>query len=166
MSTNKWAKPIPKLELPPRVHRQNSSKITHIWELWSMNVALAMSTWNDAAVTFWHQVYRQSESSYQDWRRSSMTERLSHEKRYLYGRKAPVPSTCDAVEALLRRELLSHLPDRLRLLSRKAGVLGCTSSHTISIMRWREIFPSEDATRFDLVDHLYALPVKMATTMY
>ena len=93
-----------------------------------MVVALAMSTWNDVAVTFWHRVYRQSEDSCQDWRRSSMTERFAYEKGYLRGRKAPVPSTCDAVEALLRHELLSHLPDRL---SRKAGVLGCTSSHTI-----------------------------------
>ena len=44
MSINKWAKPIPKLELPPKVHLQKASKIKHIWELWSMNVALAMST--------------------------------------------------------------------------------------------------------------------------
>ena len=90
-----------------------------------------------------------------------MTERFAYEKRYLYGRKAPVPSACDAVEALLRRELLRHLPD---WLSRKAGVLGCTSSHTILFMCWKEIFPNEDATRFDLVNELYALP--MPTAMY
>ena len=53
-----------------------------------MSVALAMSTWNDVAVTFWHQVHHQSESSYQDWRRSSMTECLAYENRYLYERKA------------------------------------------------------------------------------
>ena len=68
---------IPKLGLPPRVHLQ----IKQIWELWSMNVALAMSTWNDIAVAYWRQVYRQSDESYQDWRRSSMTERLAYEKR-------------------------------------------------------------------------------------
>ena len=59
------------------------------------------------------------EESYQDWQRSSMTERFAYEKRYLYGRKAPVPSTCDAVEALLRHELLAHLPD---WFNRKADV--------------------------------------------
>ena len=32
-----------------------------------------------------------------------MTERFAYEKRYLYGRKAPVPATCDAIEALLRQ---------------------------------------------------------------
>ena len=115
-----------------------------------------MSNWNDVAVTFWHQVCHQSEESYQDWRRSSMTGRFAHEKRYLHGRKAPVPSTRDAAEALLRHELRSHLPD---WLSRKAGVLGCTSSHTIWFMCWKEIFPTEDAMRFDIVDDLYALPV-------
>ena len=140
MSINEWAKPIPKLELPPRVHLQKASKIKQIWELWPMNVALAMSTWNDVAVTFWHQVYRQSESSYQDWRRSSVTERFAYEKRYLYGGKAPVPSTCDTVVALLRRESLSHLPD---WLGRKAGVLGCTSSHAILLMCWKAIFPTK-----------------------
>ena len=83
-----------------------------------MNVALAMSTWNDIAVTYWHQVYRQSEERYQDWRRSSMTERFAYEKRYLCGRKAPVAATCDSFEALPRHELLAHLPE---WLSRKAG---------------------------------------------
>ena len=116
------------LELPPRVHLQKASKMKQIWELWSMTVALAMPTWNDVAVTFWHWVYHQSEESYHDWRQCSMTERFACEKRYLYGRKAPVPSACGAVEALLRHELLSHFPD---WLSRKAGALGCTSSHTI-----------------------------------
>ena len=81
---------------------------------------------------------------------------------YLCGRKAPVPSTCDAVEALLRRELLSHLQE---LLSRKAGVLGCTSSRTILLMYWKEIFPNEDAGCLDLVDELHAVPSKMQTTM-
>ena len=120
-----------------------------------MNAALATSTWNDVAVTFW------SESSHQDWRWSSMTEGFAHEKRYFYGRKAPVPSTCDAVEALLRRELLSHLPD---WFSRKAGV-GCTSCRAIVFMCWKEVVPNEESTRLDLVDELHALPAKMPTTM-
>ena len=33
----------------------------------------------------------QSPGAHQDWRRSSMTGRFACEKRYLYGRKAPVP---------------------------------------------------------------------------
>ena len=49
-----------------------------------------------------------------------MTERFAYENRYLHGRKAPVPATCDAVEALVRREPLAHLPE---WLSHKAGVL-------------------------------------------
>ena len=42
-----------------------------------------MSTWSDVAVTFWHQVYHQSQESYQGWRRSSMTENL-HTKSATY----------------------------------------------------------------------------------
>ena len=49
-----------------------------------------MTTWNDVAVTYWHQVYIQSEESYQHWRRSGMADRFAYEERYLYGRKAPV----------------------------------------------------------------------------
>ena len=130
-----------------------------IWELWSVNVALALSTWNDVAVTYWHQVYIQ----YQHWRRSGMADRFAYEKRNLYGRKAPVPATCDSVEALLRRELLAHIPE---WLSRKAGVLGCTSSHAILFTCWKEIFPNEDATWFDSVDELFSLPAKMPTSMF
>ena len=164
ITINKWAKPLPSwICHRPRIHLQKASKIKQIWELWSVNVALAMSTWNDIAVTYWHQVYTQSEDIYQQWRRSGMADRFAYEKRYLYGRKAPVPATCDAVEALLRHELLAHIPE---WLSRKAGVLGCTSSGTILFMCWKEIFPNEDATRFDLVDELYALPAKMPTSMF
>ena len=64
---NKWAKPLPRLDLPARLHLQKASKTKQIWELWSVNVALAVSTWNDIAVTYWHQVYTQSEDSYQQW---------------------------------------------------------------------------------------------------
>ena len=32
-------------------------------------------------------------------------------------------------------------------------------------MCWKEIFPNEDATRFDLVDYLYVLPANMPTSM-
>ena len=66
MTVNKWAKPLPKFELPPRAHLQKASQAKQIWELCSVNVALAMSKWNDVAVTYWHQVYHQSEESYQD----------------------------------------------------------------------------------------------------
>ena len=153
---------LPKLDLLPRVHLQKASKVKQIWELWSVNVALAMSTWNDVAVTYWHQIYHQSEESYQDWRQSGMADRFAYEKRNLYGRKA-VPATCDSVEALLRHELLAHLPE---WLSHKAGVLGCTSSPTVLFMCWKEIFPNEDATRFDLVDELDTLPAKLPTSMF
>ena len=158
ITINKWAKPLPKLDLPARVHLQKASKIKQIWELWSVNVALAMSTWNDIAVTYRHQVYTQSEDSYQQGRRPGMADRFAYEKRYFFGRKAPVPATCDAVEALLRHELLAHIPE---WLAKKARVLGCTSSSTILFMCWKEIFPNEDATTFDLVDDLYALPAKI-----
>ena len=70
MNINKWAKPIPKLELP----LQKANKIKQIWEMWSVNVALATSTWNDVAVTYWHQVYHQSEESNQNWRHSMATK--------------------------------------------------------------------------------------------
>ena len=99
---------------------------------------------NDEAVTFWHQVYHQSEESCQDWRRSSMTERFQ--------------LLCDAAEVLLRHELLGHLPE-CQWLSQKAGMSGCTSSHT-----W--IHSCVGRRSFRTKDELYALPVKMPTTMY
>ena len=141
------------LQDPPRIHLQKASKVKQIWELWSVNVALAKSTWNDVAVTYWNQVYIPSEESYQHWRRSGVADRFAYEKTYLYGRKAPVPATCDSVEALLRHELLAHIPE---WLSRQAGVLGCTSSHTILCMCWKEI----------LVDELHTLPAKTPTSMF
>ena len=45
-------------------------------------------------------------------------------------------------------------------------MLGCTSSHDILKMALKEIFPNEDATRFDLVEELYSLPQKPPSTMH
>ena len=92
-----------------------------------------------------------------------MTARYKHETRFLYGRKAPIPPNCDAIEALLRLELLTQFPN---WLSQKATMLGCTSSHDILKMALKEIFPNEDATRFDLVEELYSLPQKPPSTMH
>ena len=71
ITINRWGKPLPRLDLPARLHLQKASKIKQIWELWSVNVALAVSTWSDIAVTYWHQVYTQSEDSYQQWKEST-----------------------------------------------------------------------------------------------
>ena len=162
MTINKWAKPIPKLDLPPRIHTQKASKIKQIWETWCVHVALALSTWNSLAVPYWSDIYGQAERDYEKWRKSTMTARYKHETRFLYGRKGPIPPNCDAIEALLRLELLTQFPD---WLTRKATMLGCTSSHEIVRMALKEIFPNEDATRFDLVEELYSLPQKPPATM-
>ena len=83
LTINKWAKPLPKLDLPPRIHLQKASKVKQI----CVNVVLAMSTRNDVAVAYWRQVYIQSEESYHHWRRSGMADRFACEKRCLYGVK-------------------------------------------------------------------------------
>ena len=163
MTINKWAKPIPKLDLPPRIHTQKASKIKQIWETWCVQVALALSTWNSLAVPYWSDIYGRAERDYEKWRKSTMTARYKHETRFLYGRKAPIPPNCDAIEALLRLELLTQFPN---WLSQKATMLGCTSSHDILRMALKEIFPNEDATRFDLVEELYSLPQKPPSTMH
>ena len=151
MTINKWAKPIPKLDLPPRIRTQKASKIKQIWETWCVQVALALPTWNSLAVPYWSDIYGRAERDYEKWRKSTMTARYKHETRFLYGRKAPIPPNCDAIEALLRLELLTQFPN---WLSQKATMLGCTSSHDILKMALKEIFPNEDATRFDLVEEL------------
>ena len=52
----------------------------------------------------------------------------AYEKQCLYGRKCPIPSSCDRVEVLLRIELRDRLLD---WVSKKATVLGCMSSDAI-----------------------------------
>ena len=59
--------------------------------------------------------------------------------------------------------LLTQFPN---WLTQKATMLGCTSSHDILKLALKEIFPNEDATRFDLVEELYSLPQKPPTTMH
>ena len=61
MTINKWAKPLPKLDLPPRIHTQKASKIKQIWETWCVQAALALSTWNSLAVPYWSDIYGQAE---------------------------------------------------------------------------------------------------------
>ena len=122
-----------------------------------------MSTWNDIAVTYWHQVCTQSETATssgadQGWQTGlHMRRGISMEGKHQSQRHV-MPS-----RLYFDMELLAHIPE---WLARKAGVLGCTSSNTILFMCWKEIFPNEDETRFDLVDELYTLPAKMPTSMF
>ena len=99
MTINKWAKPIPKLDLPPRIHTQKASKIKQIWETCCIQVALALSTWNSLAVPYWSDIYGQAERDYEKWCKSTMNARYKHETRFLYGRKAPISPNCNAIEA-------------------------------------------------------------------
>ena len=73
MTINKWAKPIPNLDLPPRIHTQKASKIKQIWETWCVQVALALSTWNSLAVPYWRDIYGRAERDYEKWRKSTMS---------------------------------------------------------------------------------------------
>ena len=161
MTINKWAKPTPKLDLPPRIHTQKASKIKQIWETLCVQVALALSTWSSLAVPYWSDIYGQAERDYEKRRKSTMSARYKHESRFLCGCKAPIPPNCDAIEALLRLGLLTQFPD---WLTHKATRLGCTSSHEILRMAMKKIF--EDATRFDLVEELYSLPQKPPAAMH
>ena len=151
------------LDLPPRIHTQKASKIKQIWETWCVQVALALSTWSSLAVPYWRDICGQAERDYEKWRKSTMSARYKHETRFLYGRKAPIPPNCDAIEALLRLELLTQFPN---WLTQKATMLGCTSSHDILKMALKKIFFNEDATRFDLVEELYSLSQKPSSTMH
>ena len=64
--TRLLSKPLPKLDLPPRVHLQKACQAD--LGIVVVSVALAMSTWNSFDVD-WHQVSSQSEYIYQQWRR-------------------------------------------------------------------------------------------------
>ena len=72
MTINKWAKPIPKLDLPPRIHTQKASKIKQIWETWCVQVALALSTWNSLAVPYWSDIYGRAERDYEKFQKGQM----------------------------------------------------------------------------------------------
>ena len=99
---------------------------------------LPLSNAQSLAVPYWSDIYGRAERDYEKWRKSTMTARYKHETRFLYGRKAPIPPNCDAIEALLRLELLTQFPN---WLSQQATMLGCTSSHDILKMALKEIFP-------------------------
>ena len=126
----------------------------------STGVAPAMSTWNNVAVSFWQQMCVASEQQYEIWRKSSVVERRAYEKQYLYDRRCPMPESGDAVEALLRIELLERIPGSL---TKRAVIAGCTSSSNLVLMLQRSL-PNEGEARFDLVEELDMLPEKLPVT--
>ena len=79
-----------------------------------------------------------------------MADRFPYEKRYLYGRKAPVPSTCDAVEALLRHELLAHIPE---WLAKKVDLETMSRWLTSRMHVWSWLFwPELEPENFKLIN--------------
>ena len=99
---------------------------------------------DDVAVTYWYQVYHQSEEGYQHWRRSGMADRFAYEKSICMAAKHQFQPLATRLKRYLDMNCCVSQNG-----SCKAGVLGCTSSPTILFMCWKENFPNEDATRFD-----------------
>ena len=72
-----------------------------------------------------------------------------------------------AIVYCLHQDFLLTKPQAVpREMEEMEDILGRTSSPTTLFMCWKEIFQSEDATRFDLVDEVDTFPAKMPTNMY
>ena len=108
---------------------------------------------------------RRSSSSKRNFSRP-ITTSSEHFRRIMRSLRQTIPESCDAVDALLRIELLEKISD---WLAKKAAIVGCqrgcTSSSSVLFSCWKEVFPNEDTTRFDLVEELRTLPQKPLVTI-
>ena len=83
----------------------------HILESWYDKSTFAIATWRGDAQRYWlTQVLDCARNRHDQWLQSTPSQRASREPAYILGDRKHIPEAQNAVESVLRTELLDALP--------------------------------------------------------
>eukprot|EP00971_Amphidinium_carterae_P322189 6404145-Amphidinium_carterae.3 len=99
---------------------------------------------------------------HEEWQSAGHEDRCKLEQGFWFGAAKLLPESCSDLEALMRYEILESAPPWIR---RQCANHAQYSTTDILFYVLRELFPSEDLSRLDVADELYAAPAKMPTTL-
>ena len=113
-----WAPPLdrsrkalPKLSLPSNYKNCSILDTQQILKAWYDKSTFAIATWRGDAQKYWFtQVLDYARSRHDQWLQSTPSQRASLEPAYILGDRNRIPEAQNAVESVLRTELLDAIP--------------------------------------------------------
>ena len=106
-SLDRSRKPLPKLMLPSNYKACSILDMRQILESWYDKSTFAIATWRGDAQRYWlTQVLDCARNRHDQWLQSTPSQRASLEPAYILGDRKHIPEAQNAVESVLRTELL------------------------------------------------------------
>ena len=104
-------KALPKLSLPSNYKNCSVLDMQKILEAWYDESTFAIATWRGDAQRYWlTQVLDCARSRHDQWLQSTPSQRASLEPAYFLGDRKHIPEAQNAIESVLRTELLDAIP--------------------------------------------------------
>ena len=110
-SLDRSRKPLPKLSLPPNYKSCSILDVQQLLEVWYDRSTFAIATWRGDAQRYWlTQVLDCARARHDQWLQSSPAQRATLEPVYILGDRKHILDAQNAVESVLRTELLEVIP--------------------------------------------------------
>ena len=137
---------LPKL-LPPSNYRKCSIlDMQQMLEVWYDKSTFAIATWRGDAQRYWlTQVLEPARARHDQWLQSSPAQRANLEPAYILGDRKHIPDAANAVENVLRTELLDVIPKPLAVACMRHGY--CTAELIARYIMKQLIIPPDITCR-------------------
>ena len=104
-------KALPKLMLPSNYKACSILEMRQLLELWYDRCTFAVATWRGDAQRYWlTEILDRAHARHDQWLQSSPSQRASLESANILGDRKNIPEAQNAVESVLRTELLDAIP--------------------------------------------------------
>ena len=104
-------KALPKLMLPSNYKACSILEMRQLLESWYDRCTFAIATWRGDAQRYWlDEILDHARTRHDQWLQSTPSQRASLEPAYILGDRKHIPEAKNAVESVLRTELLDAIP--------------------------------------------------------
>ena len=141
-SLDRSRKPLPKLSLPSSYKNCSILDTQQLLEVWYDKSTFAIATWRGDGQRHWlTQVLDLARARHDQWLQSSPAQRATLELAYILGDRKHIPEATNAVESVLRTELLEVIPKPLAEACMRHGY--CTAELIVWYIMKQLILPPD-----------------------
>ena len=151
---------LPKLMVPSNYKACSMLDMRQILESWYDKSTFAIATWRGDAQRYWlTQVLDCARNRHDQWLQSSPSQRASLEPAYILGDRKHIPEAQNAVESVLRTELLDAIPRSIADACMRHGY--CTAELIVWYVMKQLILP-HDINEVTMQKEILTHPMCMA----
>ena len=135
-------KALPKLMLPSNYKACSILEMRQLLETWYDRCTFAVATWRGDAQRYWlTEILDRARNRHDQWLQSTPSQRASLEPAYILGDRKNIPEAQNAVESVLRTELLEVIPKSISESCMRHGY--CTAELIVWYVMKQLIMPHD-----------------------